>query len=177
LPTGEDIPLGARVLSIADAYDAMVSDRVYRKGRSQEEAFAELRRCADLQFDRELVERFIASVETRYEVRTGNGASVSRQAAVAFGQQIEHLADALDHQDYASLSSIASRMRLAAQTYEATDLANTAQQLEAAANGEPDLQHIVSLTSDLMELCRNTQAAFLSDAPRVAESLSNSTAL
>ena len=40
LPTGKDIPLGARFLSIADAYDAMVSDRVYRKGMSQADAFA-----------------------------------------------------------------------------------------------------------------------------------------
>ena len=45
-PTGEQIPFGARILAIADAYDAIVSDRVYRKGRSQEEAVQELRRYA-----------------------------------------------------------------------------------------------------------------------------------
>ena len=56
LPTGEDIPLGARILTIADAYDAMTSDRVYRKARPPEEAFDELRRCAGEQFDPDLVE-------------------------------------------------------------------------------------------------------------------------
>ncbi|MCA9264859.1 MAG: diguanylate cyclase [Planctomycetales bacterium] len=44
LPAGTDIPLGARIVTIADAYDAMVSDRVYRKGRTPEAAFQELRR-------------------------------------------------------------------------------------------------------------------------------------
>ncbi len=62
-PKGTDIPLNARIVCIADAYDAMVSDRCYRKGRSHEEAVAELRRCAGGQFDPELVERFI-SVKT-----------------------------------------------------------------------------------------------------------------
>src|SRR5436305_39886 len=55
LPAGQSIPLGARILAIADAYDAMVSDRVYRKGRSPQEAFAELRLWAGRQFDPELV--------------------------------------------------------------------------------------------------------------------------
>ena len=65
LPTGLDIPIGARMLSIADAYDAMVSDRVYREGRPPAEAFEELRRCAGTQFDPELVERFIGLMEDR----------------------------------------------------------------------------------------------------------------
>jgi diguanylate cyclase (GGDEF)-like protein/putative nucleotidyltransferase with HDIG domain len=44
LPVGDAIPLPARVLAIADAYDAMVSDRVYRRGRTRDQAVAELRR-------------------------------------------------------------------------------------------------------------------------------------
>jgi putative nucleotidyltransferase with HDIG domain len=64
LPKGQSIPVGARILAICDAFDAMVSDRVYRKGRPPEQAMAELRRCAGTQFDPELVERFIA-VQTR----------------------------------------------------------------------------------------------------------------
>ena len=62
LPTGTDIPYSARLLAIADAFDAMVSDRPYRKGCTQDEAFSELRRCASTQFDPELVDRFIQSV-------------------------------------------------------------------------------------------------------------------
>ena len=56
---GEDIPYLARIISIVDAFDAMTSDRSYRKGMSQEEAFAELRRFSGLQFDPALVDIFI----------------------------------------------------------------------------------------------------------------------
>ena len=62
LPTGDNIPVVHRILTIADAYDAMTSDRVYRKACAPQEAFNELRRCAGDQFDPNLVERFIDSV-------------------------------------------------------------------------------------------------------------------
>lgn len=65
MPVGQKIPRACRILLIADAYDALVSDRVYRKGRSHEEACAELRRCAGTQFDPELVERFIQCTSPR----------------------------------------------------------------------------------------------------------------
>ena len=52
---GDEIPLGARIIFVADAYDAMTSDRVYRAKRSPAEALAELRRCAETQFDPAIV--------------------------------------------------------------------------------------------------------------------------
>lgn len=56
---GEDIPLGARILSVADSYDAMTSDRPYRDGMSHELALAELKRCCGTQFDPKIVEAFL----------------------------------------------------------------------------------------------------------------------
>lgn len=57
-PAGEKIPLGARMLAIADAYDAMVTDQVYRRAISHERAIAELFECAGRQFDPTLVRKF-----------------------------------------------------------------------------------------------------------------------
>jgi diguanylate cyclase (GGDEF)-like protein len=48
---GDQIPLGARIIFVADAYDAMTSDRAYSQALSQAEALAELERCAGTQFD------------------------------------------------------------------------------------------------------------------------------
>lgn len=96
LPRGEDIPLGARILTIADAFDAMVSDRMYRKGRSQELAFAELRKCAGTQFDPQLVERFIKAISSNDSSRSQPALAVSKQTALRIGLQIEQLAGALD---------------------------------------------------------------------------------
>ena len=48
---GPDIPLGARIIFVVDAYDAMTSDRVYRGRLTQSDALAELERCAGTQFD------------------------------------------------------------------------------------------------------------------------------
>ena len=55
---GEEIPLGARIIFVTDAYDAMTSDRIYRPRRSSEAALAELRRCAGTQFDPGIVAAF-----------------------------------------------------------------------------------------------------------------------
>jgi putative nucleotidyltransferase with HDIG domain len=56
---GEDIPLMARIVQVADTYDAMVSDRCYRKALSHEVAAAELRRHEGKQFDPRVIEAFL----------------------------------------------------------------------------------------------------------------------
>jgi HD-GYP domain-containing protein (c-di-GMP phosphodiesterase class II) len=57
------IPLGARIIFVADAYDAMTSDRVYRNRLSPLEAMAELERCAGTQFDPGVVEALAEELE------------------------------------------------------------------------------------------------------------------
>jgi HD-GYP domain-containing protein (c-di-GMP phosphodiesterase class II) len=52
---GVDIPLGARIVAVCDAFDAMISERPYRQALTEPEALAELRRCAGCQFDPQVV--------------------------------------------------------------------------------------------------------------------------
>ncbi|GAB6158417.1 hypothetical protein JCM39194_16170 [Desulfotomaculum varum] len=68
---GEEIPLISRIISVADAFEAMTSDRSYRRRFSIDQALAELRRCAGSQFDPAIVDNFIKLV-----IGTGWGRSL-----------------------------------------------------------------------------------------------------
>ena len=83
--TARQIPYGARVIAIADAYDTITSERTYKKARTPEEAFLELERCAANQFDPELVRslhgnhapRAAAEIEAGVTVPDGPSDSLS----------------------------------------------------------------------------------------------------
>ncbi len=62
--SGKNIPLGARILGIADAYQAMVEERFYRQARTHEEAVAELRKVKGTQFDPEVLDVFLTVVNS-----------------------------------------------------------------------------------------------------------------
>ena len=57
---GSQIPLGARIIAVADAYDTITSERTYKKARTSDEAFVELERCGNAQFDPDLVGVFVS---------------------------------------------------------------------------------------------------------------------
>jgi diguanylate cyclase (GGDEF)-like protein/putative nucleotidyltransferase with HDIG domain len=61
---GDRIPLGARIIFVSDAFDAMTSDRLYREALSYEEAVAEVERCSGSQFDPDVVNAFLACVSS-----------------------------------------------------------------------------------------------------------------
>lgn len=62
---GDEIPLIARIISVADAYDAITTDRPYRKGLSPDDAVNEIRRCGGTQFDKDVVDAFSKAFEYR----------------------------------------------------------------------------------------------------------------
>ena len=174
-PTGNDIPVTARILAIADAYDAMVSDRPYRGARAEEEAFAELRRCAGTQFDPELTERFIAVVSGRRKpapptdgpgaptttttttTTSGPGAlTVTEEAALRIRLEIERLACAAEARDVAALAQIARELTAIAAGDGMTAIADRMGDVERAANGgsPADLDKVQQLAGELLEACR-----------------------
>ncbi len=64
--TGEQIPLGARIFTVADSLDAMISDRPYRRALPMSHAREEIRRCASTQFDPAVVEVFLSIPEQHW---------------------------------------------------------------------------------------------------------------
>jgi diguanylate cyclase (GGDEF)-like protein/putative nucleotidyltransferase with HDIG domain len=69
--SGEDIPIGARIITIADCYDTIVSDRSYKKACPLEEALEELRRGRGTQFDARLLDAFLNSLAKSTPTRRG----------------------------------------------------------------------------------------------------------
>lgn len=80
---GKNIPLLARIISLADSYDAMVSDRTYRKALSPEEALAEIKRCSGTQFDPELVDMFVDAVQADLDQQKESEPEKSDQSEAA----------------------------------------------------------------------------------------------
>jgi len=64
---GEEIPLGARIVAVADAYDAMTSSRPYKETKDRKASIEELRRCSGTQFDPKCVEAFIEVLSKEVE--------------------------------------------------------------------------------------------------------------
>lgn len=64
---GQEIPLLARIINVADSYDVMTNDRVYKKAITKEEAITELKRCSGTQFDPEIVKCFSEYIENQEE--------------------------------------------------------------------------------------------------------------
>ncbi len=162
-PVGTHIPLGARILAVADAFDSMVTPRSYRPARSTPEAFAELRRCAGTQFDTEIVERFI-KVSQRYKPDMRISGQVSKETALGIGLEMERLAEAVDLQDIAGLKVMAGRLSESAARNGAPEIAAKAMELEQAANAKGDVLGVIQRACELLDYCRATQSSYLEHA-------------
>ena len=155
------LTLGARILAIADSFDSMVSDRVYRPGRSVDEAFAELTRCAGEQFDPELVELFISTYRERQQDQDKDSAVVNKKIALRLGIQIESLARALDSQDVASLGELTDNLLDTTAACHLGEVADLATQLNNRIKNDADWTDCVSLTLELLDCCRQAQRVHL----------------
>jgi putative nucleotidyltransferase with HDIG domain len=84
---GEDIPLGSRIIAVADTYDVLTARDTYRRPVAVEEAFAELRRSAGTQLDHHLVEMFIAMIVNR-GVAFRHSTEADFEAELAFDRRV-----------------------------------------------------------------------------------------
>ncbi|MFZ2036667.1 MAG: HD domain-containing phosphohydrolase [Dehalococcoidales bacterium] len=73
---GEDIPLGARILTIADSFDAMTSDRPYRPAMPFEAARQEIKRCIGTQFDPVIANAFLKTDSSCFTFEKGKVAAL-----------------------------------------------------------------------------------------------------
>lgn len=70
----EEVPLAARIFSVVDAYDAMTSDRPYRRAMAPADAVEEIARCSGSQFDPEVVEAFLILMDEQVELASAQPA-------------------------------------------------------------------------------------------------------
>jgi len=71
--TGDNIPIGSRIIAVCDAFDAMTSDRPYRAAMTTDSALLELRRSAGTQFDATIVEQFCKTLRCSAPAHTVSG--------------------------------------------------------------------------------------------------------
>ncbi len=129
--SGDQIPLGARIVFVADAYDAMTSERAYRSARDKQDALAELERCSGTQFDpavvRALADELHPTAELRHCARLvalsrngsaagcGGGVRSSRRRCCHDDALVHHLADPRPRR-FARAAAVRSRERLGRDT-------------------------------------------------------------
>jgi diguanylate cyclase (GGDEF)-like protein len=96
---GDEIPLGARIIAVADAYHAIISDRPYRSRRTHSDAVLELGRCSGAQFDPQVVDNLLSVLESDDKIRAllPLGESQARPVATALPAAHVRLRDALAH--------------------------------------------------------------------------------
>lgn len=166
MPRGSDIPLGARIVCIVDAFDAIVSDRVYRPGRSPEEAFAELRRCAGTQFDPELVERFV-NLQVGWRLDSRYGVSdLGNKLAISIGQQTERIIRSFESKSRAPLCEQLNDLARTAKENDLPAIAGLAAQLMpllADIRDDQEWEQLLPIVNDLIEMCLTIQRAHLRD--------------
>ena len=167
---GNQLPIGARILAIADAFDSMTTQHAYRQPFTPKQAFAELRRCAGHQFDPELVERFIYVAEVLDQQKT-SVPQVSKDVALSIGLQMEQLAAALDARDANEIGAVADRLRNSTIQDGVDGIPDKAAQVTGMCQEDADLFELVRSASELLDMCRLSQRSLLDILPTYSREL------
>lgn len=163
---GKDIPIGARILTIADSFDAMVSDRPYRRGMPIEQALAELQRCAGAQFDPELVETFVGLIRSGTTLQPREESShlgLSSEIILNIGEQIESITDAAEKGDKDCFLACTRRLQETAESSQLLDLAEKASHAYETASEDEQLEVLVQESFELLAICRSLHSSAVKD--------------
>jgi diguanylate cyclase (GGDEF)-like protein/PAS domain S-box-containing protein/putative nucleotidyltransferase with HDIG domain len=152
LTAGDLNPLCARLLAVADAYDAMTTHRCYRAAISPEAAFAELRRCAGTQFDPTLVEHFIKVMSESSPEPASQRESEQVAKALRLSMEAEALAGKLIERDLESTAAIAKHLAQTAASLGFEQVSEQCSRITQSLESAADAQTLIGQTRDLLEL-------------------------
>lgn len=171
--TGEEIPIGARILMIVDSFDAMVSDRPYRTGMSVNEAIIELRKYAGTQFDPVLVDHFVDIIESgALRGKLESSQTFGGDVMLAIGEQVERLVEAADDGDGETFVALAERLKETAMQFDISPISDAASQAIAAAGEDAQVENLVEGAFELLAACRIARADIQSPEPIESSSTS-----
>jgi diguanylate cyclase (GGDEF)-like protein/PAS domain S-box-containing protein len=160
--TGEAIPLGARIVAIANAYDAMTSD-IADVPCTHEEAIAKLRRMSGTQFDPMLVEKFVDSPTGWRPAGFFADTGMTDHDAVMLGYQLERVIHSFDARNPAILKTRLLNLQDIANTIEMPAIAMLIKELASEADRKAiaDWDSLLPMLQDLIELCLTIQRSYL----------------
>ena len=163
LPSGTDLPIGARLLMIADSYDAIVSDRPYRKGRTHEQATKELRECSGTQFDPELVEHFIQKIDSSVPSFATGAMAIQRVTSIGIGSHVETLSAAIQASNATKITEISEQILELAESVGLQGVADSVSQSNGLriSGQTANESQLLREARDLIDTCRETQSQFL----------------
>ena len=147
---GEFVPICARLLAIADAFDAMTTHRVYREASARDVAFAELRRFAGTQFDPLLVEHFINVVSETANSESTEQRTQQLARVLRLGMEAEMTATALLNKDMESTVALASHLAQVAAAMGSDELAQRCRGIVSSIESAADLQTLLAEVQGLL---------------------------
>jgi diguanylate cyclase (GGDEF)-like protein/putative nucleotidyltransferase with HDIG domain len=149
---GALIPLCARLLAIADAYDAMTTHRCYRAASSHDAAVAELRRCAGTQFDPVLVEHFIKMMSDSAAMPAARNESEQLAKTLRLSMEAEMLAAKLLERDLEATIAIAKHLAQTAAALGSEQVSEQCVLITNSLESSADAQTLVAQARDLLEM-------------------------